>query len=1075
MGRVTIGLAAMALALLGGDARAYINQVDGTVVPELDRLQQCLDRPGSGEGVAGAVDAIADAAVLPEAFRPVRDPGTGRYDVTFLDIGEGAGFRNSFGWFWIGEDITDPDNLHTVFGCRTYSICECPCDTIRTRTIDFATQPGFAPGRAIGFWLRTPERLDGTRENGSFDSSGCGFDLGCDPSGTNVNDSCGGRLDTDNRIYFTSQALNDDGDYVHFLVYESIENEDSFYFGFEDLFRGGDNDFEDMLVRAEGLVPLCDPQPETCDGADQDCDGAVDEGLRLACSTACGPGERVCTAGSFGACSAPTPSSETCDGVDEDCDGSVDEGISRACSNECGSGSEICISGSFADCSAPTPTLEVCNGDDDDCDGRTDEGLTRACTSSCGSGVESCMAGSWGGCTAPTPGTETCDGTDEDCDGRTDEGPIQMACSTACGDGVATCIAGSFVGCTAPTPTLETCDGTDEDCDGSVDEGLTRTCSTSCGVGTETCTEGSWGGCDAPLPEEEVCNNVDDDCNGIIDDGNPGGGETCLPTEDGGYLIDPPPDLAGDRCIPGRVVCVAGELLCSGSSSPTREVCNCEDDDCDGEIDEDPDGTFCPGGACIECRCLTPCMDNEFPCPAGRTCDPSLAEPDSGVPGYCVGGMCEGVECSDEETCEPTTGECVSLCEDVSCADGLACVRGRCIEDNCYGRGCPAGERCVDAACEPDPCAGVGCPTGAFCREGECTAVCEVSCPEGERCEDGACVPAPCGGECSAAESCVDGACVADECDPECGRQRVCRGGACVDDPCATLRCPEGTFCRSDDGQCVSETLAGPSEPVLGLAAGGGGCACDAAGADRGPGAGGPLAALALLALLGWRRRKLVAWRPRGALRWLLPALLLGAPSQGCDVEPFCFDNCGEEDAGVVVVDAGRPDARPEDGCVASGEESCNRIDDDCDGLVDEGFDVLTDPRNCGACEAECVLPGAFPGCAEGECTVDSCEIGFHDLDGNPTNGCEYECPPSGPELCDERDNDCDGAIDEGFDLETDLAHCGSCGNACAFANASASCVAGACVMGECNAGFVDLDTDPATGCELRCAGDGGA
>ena len=86
-------------------------------------------------------------------------------------------------------------------------------------------------------WMRMTGGASLTR----FDSSGCGFDLGCDPSGTNVNDSCGGRLDTDNRIYFTSQALNDDGDYVHFLVYESIENEDSFYFGFEDLFRGGDN------------------------------------------------------------------------------------------------------------------------------------------------------------------------------------------------------------------------------------------------------------------------------------------------------------------------------------------------------------------------------------------------------------------------------------------------------------------------------------------------------------------------------------------------------------------------------------------------------------------------------------------------------------------------------------------------------------------------------------------------------------------------------------------------------------------------------------------------------------------
>ncbi|MCB9543387.1 MAG: hypothetical protein H6703_13190, partial [Myxococcales bacterium] len=34
-------------------------------------------------------------------------------------------------------------------------------------------------------------------------------------------------------------------------------------------------------------------------------------------------------------------------------------------------------------------------------------------------------------------------------------------------------------------------------------------------------------------------------------------------------------------------------------------------------------------------------------------------------------------------------------------------------------------------------------------------------------------------------------------------------------------------------------------------------------------------------------------------------------------------------------------------------------------------------------------------------------------------------------ELCDAIDNDCDGAIDEDFDLASDPAHCGSCGRQC--------------------------------------------
>ena len=64
-------------ALLPSHARAYINQADGVVVPLTTRLQQCLDRPGTGETMVGALDAIADASVLPEAYRPVLDTTSG--------------------------------------------------------------------------------------------------------------------------------------------------------------------------------------------------------------------------------------------------------------------------------------------------------------------------------------------------------------------------------------------------------------------------------------------------------------------------------------------------------------------------------------------------------------------------------------------------------------------------------------------------------------------------------------------------------------------------------------------------------------------------------------------------------------------------------------------------------------------------------------------------------------------------------------------------------------------------------------------------------------------------------------
>jgi len=59
--------------------------------------------------------------------------------------------------------------------------------------------------------------------------------------------------------------------------------------------------------------------------------------------------------------------------------------------------------------------------------------------------------------------------------------------------------------------------------------------------------------------------------------------------------------------------------------------------------------------------------------------------------------------------------------------------------------------------------------------------------------------------------------------------------------------------------------------------------------------------------------------------------------------------------------------------------------------------------------------------------------------------------------------SDCGGSC---VDLQTDLLNCGSCGNACSFANAAASCVDGACVMGACSEGFADCNSDDGDGCE---------
>lgn len=137
---------------------------------------------------------------------------------------------------------------------------------------------------------------------------------------------------------------------------------------------------------------------------------------------------------------------------------------------------------------------------------------------------------------------------------------------------------------------------------------------------------------------------------------------------------------------------------------------------------------------------------------------------------------------------------------------------------------------------------------------------------------------------------------------------------------------------------------------------------------------------------------------------------------------PLCVDgDCTWEECAP-----GRHDYNedPRDGCEGEctftndGDEICDGIDNDCDNEVDEGFD-LTTVDNCGSCGTVCQLNHATPKCSpEGatyKCQIDECEADYYDFDSLDSNGCEKQCVASnnGDEICDGKDNDCDGRIDE--------------------------------------------------------------
>lgn len=192
---------------------------------------------------------------------------------------------------------------------------------------------------------------------------------------------------------------------------------------------------------------------------------------------------------------------------------------------------------------------------------------------------------------------------------------------------------------------------------------------------------------------------------------------------------------------------------------------------------------------------------------------------------------------------------------------------------------------------------------------------------------------------------------------------------------------------------------------------------------------------------------------------------------------PKCVEGQCQADCAQGFYDLDKdPSNGCEYNCISSnnGVEVCDEVDNDCNGLVDDDVDTSGNVNHCGTCKIACILENAVPSCAQGACVIAECLPGFTDKDKDSKNGCEYNCGISngGVEICDGKDNDCNGVIDDNPDTSSDPENCGACGTSCAgqFASSLPTCQGGQCVFGPCLTGFYDKDGDPSNGCEYSCS-----
>ena len=377
------------------------------------------------------------------------------------------------------------------------------------------------------------------------------------------------------------------------------------------------------------------------------------------------------------------------------------------------------------------------------------------------------------------------------------------------------------------------------------DDGAQPCVSATCVVG-EGCVEIALSG---PCDDGDPCTQGDQCADKVCeagtavscDDANPCTQDGCDSGQGGCVFVD----LDGDACNDSNP-CTLNESCQNGScvSSTWDDCASLDDEECQIKLcdpgaggcgyvymkDESPCddhnpctmGDICVGGTCSGATAL-PCEDAD-PCTTDGVCDPGVGCVFNPAPGgtacddhnpcteldVCTAGDCRGttVTCDDDNACtfdycDPLLGGCVF--ED---ADGLACDDGNpcSMFDQCQAGACTAGppKLCDDN----NDCTSDKCILGA---QGQATCNHEpkgfFSCNDNNPCtSDDLCQPGlgTCSGKmkaCDDGNPCSDDFC--DATDGECKAMPTADGGECVpENPCIDEGACQQGFCTGELRVC---------------------------------------------------------------------------------------------------------------------------------------------------------------------------------------------------------------------------------------------------------------------------------